>query len=315
MAETNYEVTDCDATVSHTFVMEGTPDDWYINEWRPDIMEFDTLLVPIPSPMAYAGNPRIVINGDTIPISDPTFDDNTFCAFDAANNQNKCTSIAGQTGLMMFDVSEIPNFGVGLAGTNCSFELCYDLERLCPGPVSAPENYALYYDYSFTCDYTPGGHYCNSTSHSTRPQFSFLGNQIQYPVEDCNGSGSFLIFDQKDYHLTEDTSFTLIFTDSSSSLPALTSLISNSLLVDAAGASEFNTYKVCVGPRDIPHQNVMTTIFLEPTVDLLNITDSLGGAVTFTLTNSNASGNTYLIEHNMDLNPNELPSIWFKSDS
>ena len=189
-AETEYNVTDCDAMVKHTFVLEGTPDDWYINEWRTDIMEFDTLLVPIPSPMVYAGNPRIVVNGDTIPISDPVFDENTFCAFDPVTGQNKCTSVAGQTGYMMFDVSELPNFGVGLGGTSCDFELLYDLERICPGPISAPENFAMFYDYSFTCDYNPGGHYCNSTSHPTRADFSFLGNQTEYPVEDCNGSGS-----------------------------------------------------------------------------------------------------------------------------
>ena len=123
-------------------------------------MEFDTLLVPIPSPMVYAGNPRIVLDdGTVIPISDPTFDSNTFCAYDATSDQTKCTSISGQTGYMMFDVSEIPNFGVGLAGTDCSFDLVYDLERLCPGPISTPEDFALYYDYSLTCDYTPGGHY------------------------------------------------------------------------------------------------------------------------------------------------------------
>ena len=314
IAETDYNVSDCDAMVSHTFTMEGTPDDWYINEWRPDIMELDTLLVPIPSPMVYAGNPRIVINGDTIPISDPIFDDNTFCAVDTNDGQNKCTSVAGQTGYMMFDVSELPNFGVGLAGTDCTFELCYDLERICPGPISTPENYAMYYDYSFTCDYTPGGHYCNSTSHPSRANFSFLGNQTEYPVEDCNGGGSFLIFDQKDYHLTEDTSFTLNFNDVSSPLPVLSSTITNTLLVDAASASEFNTYEVCAGPGTIPHENVMTTIFLEPTVDLINITDGSGGAVTYTLSNSNASGNTYLIEHNTDLNAGECVTFELETE-
>jgi len=328
VSDTEYTITDCGAEVEHSFEMTNTPGDWYVNEFRPDIMEMDTLKVPIPSPFVYAGNPRIMLpDGTVIPISDPMFDNNTFCAYDAAAGQTKCTSITGSTGYMMFDVSELPTFGVGLPNDPaCSYKLLYDLERICPGPVTAPEDFQILYDYSYSCEYNPGGQYCNNTNYpwpiasGGTPIYSFLGNQMVYPVEDCPGDGSAnanqLRFTMRDYHLTEDTSFTLTFNDTSNPLPPLSSTLSNSLLADATGASEFNTYEFCADnvAGGIAHSNVMTTIFLEPTVDLINVTDGAGNPVTFTLTNTSSLGSTYLIELGADLNPGDCDSYIIETE-
>ena len=132
-ATTDYNISDCDAEVKHTFTIPELPppfDTWYQNEYRP-FWEFDQIQVPIISPLVYAGGDTLTLpDGTKVPLSEPTFDSNTFCAFDSG--QNYCTSASGGTGYGSYDMNELPDFKIGGGAGDQNICISYNLERICP---------------------------------------------------------------------------------------------------------------------------------------------------------------------------------------
>ncbi len=303
---TSYELDDCTASVEHVFKLsDNVPNDWYVNEYRP-YYDFDNIEVPLISPLVYAGNPTIELpDGTIVPISDPTFDANTTCAFDGV--QNYCASNAGVTGYGSFQEYEIPDLGLGLVNEHLdSFVIRYDLARICPGAINKPASFEARYQYNYGCEFVSGGYYCNYSNGFTTGLYSFFNDQIPYPVIGCPGDGSStgaVLFTSRDYHTVLDTNYTLNFTDSSKVLPALSCTAGTNLVADNKDAPEINTYQVCAGPGAIPHMNALTTISVPNSISLDSVFNA-SGPFTYTLSGATATHNTYLIPL-PDLNPGD----------
>ncbi len=312
---TNYEIDPCAARVEHIIKLDGQfPPDCFANEYRP-YWDFDRVSVPIPSPLVYAGNPVAVLNEgtpyeQTYPLSDPSFDMNITTASDGTTNF--AISNSGTTGYATFDVSQLPVMGVGLSDPLLnmpvdSIVIRYDLERVCPGPISAPADFELYFDYSPPCEYEWAGTFCNDTDGDANGNNSFANLQQQIIVPGCDGLDTRnnpsdpdwsvpLFADGFDYHAVQDTSFTLNFEPDPTTLQGLQCSLTSISISDLADESEMNTYTVCATGTGTPHENVITSLTVPPTVSQISITDNAGNPITNTLTASTAAGDTYLIE-------------------
>ena len=300
-AVTNFTESSCGATVSHTIdVSDSLPASWYPNEFRP-YYYFDSLSIPLYSPFVFGSNlSATYANGNTTQLSQPTYDATTICVFDPVTSSNCCTP-SGARGQMFLDKSEFEPLGVGLGATNDQVVISYDLKKICPGSVPEPQDYELGIVYSLPCSFASGGYRCNYHIHPSPTLSFFVDNSGNtYPVPECNGGGpgtagyNTLKFDEKDYHLDTITG-TLNYISGGTNPGPLTCTIQKDFVSDAAGASEFNTYEVCAGAGGA-HTNVVTSISLPPTVQLINVTTGIGGPVNWTLTGTDATSSTYYVE-------------------
>jgi len=311
--ETVYNVDNCDTEVKHIIRIPSFPppyDTWYQNEYRP-FWEFDSLKIPLIDPFVYAGGDNLTLaDGTIVTLTEPVvLDENAFCTTD--NGQDYCTSNTGTTAYMWYDASEFPALVLGAGGQpGDSICLSYDLERLCPGPLESPLNYEIFYDYSYLCDYNPGGNYCNRTNANANGNNGFFNLDLLFPVENCPGNtnASTPLFFARDYHLFADTSTILTFNSIGTGLPPLTSTTTQTLLSDLNNLSETNIYEVCVGAGTDPHENVITAITISNTINLLSTTSTTGAPLTFILTDATATTSTYVVDVGT-LQPNQCFSF------
>ncbi len=302
-AVTDINATSCDATVTHTIEMASNADaDWYPNEYRP-IYHFDSISLPLTTPFAYGSNLMATYAGNPVALTDPTFDDASTCVYDPVSASNCCTP-SGASSTMLLDPTEFPEFGIGLGGaTPEKLVITYDLKKICPGSVPEPTDYDIGLVYSLPCSFQSEGYHCNYHSRpAVTPLVSFFGDPSQtWPIPECNGGGPGTTgyntpkFDEKDYHLDTLYGKSLNYMEMASSLGPLACTIQKDFVGDASGASEFNTYEVCASGAGT-HMNVVTSINVPLTVDLINVTDGNGNPVTWSQTGTSATANTYYVQ-------------------
>ena len=106
------------------------------------------------------------------------------------------------------------------------------------------------------------------------------------------------------------------FKDNSLNFPPLIATIQNILIADEAMMNEVNTYTVCADENGIDlgvHENVVTTLEIPVTVDLIDFCDEDGTPVDFDLVEARPTSNLYSIL-NPDLAPGECFVLQVKTE-
>lgn len=86
------------------------------------------------------------------------------------------------------------------------------------------------------------------------------------------------------------------FIDNALDLPALASTVQRLRIADEAGVNEENIYTVCANALgSATHQNVVTTIFVPSSIELINVLDENDSPLTFTLSQALPKGSTYYV--------------------
>ncbi len=88
------------------------------------------------------------------------------------------------------------------------------------------------------------------------------------------------------------------FVDNSLNFPPLTADVSNLLLADLAGANEVNVFELCAGTGggSATHENVVASIEVPNTIDLINIQSLSGTGFTFEIAEIKVSSIVYAIQ-------------------
>jgi len=229
-----------------------------------------------------------------------------------------------------------PHLPVG-GGENCTYGIKYSLSALCPEDIESGD---FQLSYQFADPYVPslpgsGGPY-NST-YLSRGNIYPSSNGFRYPDNPygtgCNvnpepwgcqrhfegivsnpddSPGSINPMRQTGTIVTGPDNFK----DNSKNFPPLIATMQNTLIADEAMVNEMNTYTVCAdnnGVDEGTHENVVTTIQIPTTIDLIDICDAAGVPVTWNLVEARPNDNLYSVV-NPDLAPGECFEIIIKTE-
>ncbi len=235
-----------------------------------------------------------------------------------------------------------PHLVVGGTEGSCSYGIKYSLSSLCPEDIESSD---FQLDYQFADPYVPSlpgveGPY-NSSHHNSAGAL-YSSNARWYPVTqfgtNCNtypnasypdpwgcirhyenivsnpddSPGNINPMRQTGSVVTSPDNFA----DKSLNFPPLLASIQNTLIADEAMMNEVNTYTVCSEDNGVDmgtHTNVVTTIEIPTTIELIDVCDENGTPVTWNLVEARPTTNLYSVI-NPDLAVGECFEIQIKTE-
>lgn len=297
----------CGATVEHTFkITNKPPADWYTQEFRP-ILGIEQLYSTLPPPLVYAGGAKIKrSNGDTLAIepfgsrnnmssifnNDTTYylpgQPNSQLWFNDAENADGTMATYrttdGTSPTLSMDQGDndftriggtFPLLGVGMDITD-SLKFCIPMKRICPGTVDETGLELIYY-----------ASYPNLPNYNNPDGPWIANNHPSHTITGTNGTDKFfwpncLTVGCKYWNYSSaDTAnvmrfpevkginyFTSGVLDGNLSLSAAV----NSLIIgDNPLQNEINRYTICTGSGSANLNDIVTSITIASTVQLVQI--------------------------------------------
>ena len=229
-----------------------------------------------------------------------------------------------------------PHIPVG-GGEVCTYGIKYSLSALCPEDIESGD---FQLSYQFSDPYVPSLPGSSGAYNSTylRSGNIYTGsNGFRYPINpygtQCNTNpapwgcvryyegivsnpddspGSINPMRQTGTIVTGPDNFA----DKSLNYPPLAAVMEKTLIADDAMVNEENTYTVCADNNGIDmgtHMNVVTTLEIPTTIDLIGICDEADTPLTFNLVQAGTNTNLYSVL-NPDLAPGECFEIKIKTE-
>jgi len=258
----------------------------------------------------------------------------------AANNTNNHCDVYQ---LLHVPNDPFPHIPVGGPGDPCSYGLKYSLSALCPEDIESGD---FQLEYQFSDPYVPslpgsGGVYNSYHRYSSGTQYP-ASNGFRYPINPygtgcdiypnatytwpygCQQFYESIVSNPDDspgsINPMRQTGILVTgpdnFADKSLNYPPLAATMQKTLIADEAMMNEENTYTVCADNNGIDmgvHMNVVTTLQIPTTIDLIGICDDMGTPLTFDLVQQTTNNNLYSVI-NPDLAPGECFQIVIKTE-